>query len=429
MEGVRKEIEEKENEEQGSSKIKTNQHVLNTTRNQAALFRKWIGTVRWIYNRCVEYVEHRKRQGNTKYILAKKHYRDLFLNSDSKVIKENPWLLNTPYDIRDTAVHDITNGISTNLKKVKKGTLASFSFKFRKKKDKNQSVRIEAKHYKYRPNTDTYLLYPDFWSKYKCESLRSQKKSVKLPKMLERDSRLVYERSNNRYVLAESVNYEVFDENRVPGGENQAAFAPIIALDPGVRTFQTGYDPRGYIFEFGKNDIGRIVRLCKFQDMLISQATRTCGRKRYKIKRFALPRMRVKIHNLVLDLHRKLASWLCSNYRYIILPQYEISKMVVKGHRKITRRTVRSMMTWSNYRFKQILKHKAKETSTTVYNCSEEYTSKTCTRCGTIKYNLGGSKTLTCMKCGLSIDRDYNGSRNIFLKIISETDTKRSVGG
>jgi hypothetical protein len=35
----------------------------------------------------------------------------------------------------------------------------------------------------------------------------------------------------------------------------------VIAFDPGMRTFCTGYDPDGIIVEVGKSDISRIYRL------------------------------------------------------------------------------------------------------------------------------------------------------------------------
>ena len=49
----------------------------------------------------------------------------------------------------------------------------------------------------------------------------------------------------------------------------------------------------------------------------------------------------------------------------------------------------------------------------------EWYTSKTCTSCGNKKDDLGGNKIYSCIKCNLTIDRDYNGCRNIFLSCIS----------
>lgn len=45
----------------------------------------------------------------------------------------------------------------------------------------------------------------------------------------------------------------------------------VISLDPGVRTFLTGYDGET-VLEIGKGDIERIVRLCFHLDKLISRA-------------------------------------------------------------------------------------------------------------------------------------------------------------
>lgn len=57
-----------------------------------------------------------------------------------------------------------------------------------------------------------------------------------------------------------------------------------------------------------------------------------------------------------------------------------------------------------------------KRTGGELIDCTEEYTSKTCTRCGRINHNLGSNKVFTCASCKLIIDRDINGARNILLK-------------
>jgi transposase len=49
--------------------------------------------------------------------------------------------------------------------------------------------------------------------------------------------------------------------------------------------------------------------------------------------------------------------------------------------------------------------------------CTEEYTSKTCGRCGELN-NVGKSEIYRCSKCLLVIDRDINGARNILIKNI-----------
>ena len=56
-------------------------------------------------------------------------------------------------------------------------------------------------------------------------------------------------------------------------------------MDPGVRTFMTGYDPSGVAIEWGKNDIGRIYRLCHAYDKLQSKHDQI-HEKRNKRKRY-----------------------------------------------------------------------------------------------------------------------------------------------
>ena len=51
-----------------------------------------------------------------------------------------------------------------------------------------------------------------------------------------------------------------------------------------------------------------------------------------------------------------------------------------------------------------------------VHEVEEHWTSKTCTVCGNIKFKLGAARVYNCEKCNLTLDRDLNASRNIFLK-------------
>jgi transposase len=92
--------------------------------------------------------------------------------------------------------------------------------------------------------------------------------------------------------------------------------------------------------------------------------------------------------------------------------------MVVRNQRKLRASMARAMLTWSHYRFKQRLQDKAALTNgrCTVVICGEEYTSKTCTRCGHLHAKLGGAKVFACPSCALVIDRDHNGARNVLLK-------------
>lgn len=106
----------------------------------------------------------------------------------------------------------------------------------------------------------------------------------------------------------------------------------------------------------------------------------------------------------------------------------ETSNMVAKAKRKIRSKTARAMLTWAHYRFKLFLKQAALRRDCIVVDVTEEYTSKTCGRCGHIHSKLGGSKKFKCPECGHEIDRDFNGASNILLKALRDTSFVISNG-
>lgn len=191
----------------------------------------------------------------------------------------------------------------------------------------------------------------------------------------------------------------------------------VISLDPGNRCFLTGYDGEN-ILEIGKGDIGRLTRLCLHLDKLISQKIKARGksnkRLRFKLNK-SIESLRFRVRCLVDDLHSKAANLLVNSYKLIFLPTYETSQMVLKATRKIKRKSVRNMLTWSMGRFAEHLKQAAARNGVLVIRINESYTSKTCPRCGKIHHKLGGNKTFTCPQCAFTAPRDWTGAVNIML--------------
>ena len=202
--------------------------------------------------------------------------------------------------------------------------------------------------------------------------------------------------------------------------ETPTSNSSVIALDPGNRAFLTGYDGEN-VLEIGQGDIGRINRLCSHLDsLLIRASTSPIKRQRHKMRK-AAHRIRERISCLVKDLHNKVASLLVMYYKVIFLPTYETALMVIKSARKINRKSVRNMLTWSHGKFATHLEQMAYRHGVLVIRCNESYTSKTCTNCGYIHNKLGGSKIFTCPDCGIRIARDVNGARNIMLRALQAT--------
>jgi transposase len=69
----------------------------------------------------------------------------------------------------------------------------------------------------------------------------------------------------------------------------------------------------------------------------------------------------------------------------------------------------------SHYKFRQRLQNKCAEYRCQYLEVTEEWTSKTCCMCGSINMKLKDDRTLFCKTCEV-IDRDVNGSINIFIK-------------
>ncbi len=359
---------------------------------------QWFGAVRFCYNKLVA-AQKNVGQGGVN------------LASMTKVVKdasdEHTWLKDIPCDIKAVAVRDMDKARTAHFAKLKKkkendpGARHDAKFKFRTKKDAQQSFEVRGRDMDRKSGAFAFI------------NLAKIKASEKLPDKVETAVRFVKDRLG-RYFIVIPIQVEKKSENKAPSTPES-----IVSLDPGVRTFQTTYDAAGMVTEWGKGDMSKIFLLCRRADKAQSSWQSKRGSKRRGAKR-AWWRLLDKIKYKVKEIHRKMAVWLCENYKVILIPRFETSKMVRRAGRKIRSVTARQMMTWSHYGFRELLKTKAELYPwVNVIECEEPYTSKTCGCCGELNNTLGGSKIFKCAKCGYVADRDANGARNILLRYLT----------
>ncbi len=345
---------------------------------QKKTIRKWFGVARYVYNKTIEYLKQPDTAANWKKI-------------KTDIIHSLPeWSKEVPYQIKSIAIKDACIAVGNAKKKCKKdGKFNDVKFKSRKHREDSIYIPVSA--------IKGQKVYPTILGELK--TFRE-----KIPFTMN-DARLKFE--YGRYYLCVVINVvkKVFENQR----------NDFIALDPGVRTFQTFYSQE-IAGKIGHNDMRRIYRLCDVLDKNISKMSKVNSKERRILRRKG-DRIRFKISNLIDEVHHKTALFLVKNYKYILLPSFETSKMVTKLNSKVAR----GMLTWSHFKFKQFLKCKAREYNTVVIEVDESYTSKTCGRCGHIVNNLGGKKVFKCPVCGLVIDRDYNGVRNVYLRTLVDT--------
>jgi len=349
-----------------------------------------------IYNQTIE-ANKKKELPSLSFIKARK-----FILSRTKEIAQEKGFFeaykNMNLEAKRQAVNDALKAIKNAILKHGKGEGIS-KLKFRSKKDPSQSLYVR------QDCIGANVIF--------SQSLGPMKTSESFSKP-KYDSRLVVKRNghwnlNTPFEEIQNIIFKGFYSDN------------IVALDPGNRTFQTFYSPQ-IAGKIGADDKGRLFRLCLGCDKIQSKITKATGnRKRNLIAAYLRASTRIK--NLVSEVHWKASRFLCSNFNTIILPVFESQSMVAKkdGKSRLNSKTCRQLLTWSHYTFQQRLKSKAAEMNSRVILTTEEYTSKTCPSpdCGKIHTNLGSSKIFKCPSCGIAMDRDFTGARNVLLRCLT----------
>jgi putative transposase len=273
--------------------------------------------------------------------------------------------------------------------------------KFRSIRDKNQTIQFDPNDYKNGHwMASKGLQKAEFWGQDFC--------------LINYDDATELTYNKGRWYANFPIDMEVVEPRN--GGK-------VIALDPGLRCFLTGFDGNNFT-EFASGDFALIAKLCYHLDKLKSKHDLAKGtyfkRYRYKLRK-AMERIRTRIKNLRSECHKQVASYLARNYDVIYLPTFETSQMVVKKARKLRNKSARAMMTWAFYEFSKTLEHLCNRYGSRLVRVTEEYTSKTCTSCGHVHTKLGGNKMFKCPHCGTIIKRDFNGALGIFLKALWDT--------
>ncbi len=362
--------------------IKVRQIKLLPNAPQTILLRQWFGTYRWIYNQGLQILK------NHDYLLQTSLLQQLRnrLVSQDNYQNHDQWVTDLPYDARDYAIRELLQAFRTNLK-----SGHAFDMHYKSKK---QSQSMEIRRRQYQTTRGSYHFI-------------AQIKTTELLPELQHDIKLHLDTNGSFYLLIPLDTLR--NENQVPHR--------MIAIDPGVRTLMTGYTPEGYVYHLGENDIGRLSRILYYKFKLQGQVKRH-GRKNKNRIRHALKRMSLKLKHLVDECHKKLVHWLYNNFDLIILPQLETIRLC---QQRKSRRTKNLIRVWRHGSLMDRMKYKNREYPTTqLLIPTEEYTSKTCCRCGRLNETLGKSKHFHCIGCGGEFDRDVNGAVNMLLKVLTE---------
>ncbi len=207
---------------------------------------------------------------------------------------------------------ELVKSLRSNLAKRHKNHKHVWDYKFRSKKDREQTIKIPGKCVK-----TGGVLYPSFTNKGPLLSFEG---------VVETESELQthLDRTGTFWAtILHKTELLEFDEEK-----NDLS---VCALDPGIRTFNTVYDNQGIVTEVAPGDVRCIYRLCghayKLQSKLNQPGVRSkqrCKMRKVWFKAFN------RIRNLVKDVHRKGVKYLCEKFDVVFVPDFNTSRMVDK---------------------------------------------------------------------------------------------------
>ena len=435
----RKFISQYKNKKTGEIKNIKKSHKIKIYFNptQKIHIKRLFGIYRYFYNRTINYINnYDKKTNKTFYFIDSKNKNKknkITINLDKeknkftvitirKFIKNNypKWIeeINFPSHLFDMAIKEAVSAYNGCMVKFNKYKIA-FDLKLKTKKDKMQTMNLEKTMIHSKTNSLFYNLKNIDTDTDKDKdkdkyTFRNLKTSCKINKYLNiRDSSISWNQRTNEYYL--NIN---FDNLEIPN-KNILLNKKICAIDPGIKSFLSIYS------DDSMNKIGigirdKIEKICRDIDIIISkQYRKKNGKYKYAYQkrrslRKALHKKIKYLDNLKEELHNKSIKYLCDNYGKIIIPPFETQKMV--SNIKLDSKTSRNLMCISYYKFLSKLKLRCIEYDMDLVIRPEYYTSKTCTKCGNIKHNLSNDDVYKCKQCGLKIDRDTNGARNILLR-------------
>ena len=325
---------------------------------QQDILNQWLGTSRYVYNRTLE-------------IISRGNNRD-WLEIKRSLLQDLPeWAQNVPSQIKSTAIHDAYM------------TSHNDGANFRARRDAKQTLEIP------KSSVSNRGIYTHF--------LGEMTHSEEIPAP-EGNCKLTYE--SGKWFICVPVKISIASDKQ----------GRAVSLDPGIRNFITFYslDSCGKI---GRNAFSKIYSLCIYLDDLNLRMSQANHRQRVKMKR-AAERLYWRIINLTDELTRKTALFIVKNFDVIALPDFRPDLT-----EKFYSRTVREVIKRAHMGFHVFIRTKAEQYGRKIIAQNEDWTSQTCSWNGEIK--SPGKKFIR--DGNITLDRDYNGARGIFLRALRES--------
>ena len=394
----------------------TKKILIHPNEEQLQLFDILFGGHRYFYNKTLDYISDNNL--DTTKTLDKTRLRAAVIvnDCDLKPNDEEFWTTQIPSDTRDYGVRKVADAYKTCNQLKNRGHIREFTLKRRSKKNSNQIFYLKGNAARIIDN-NIFI----FQTRLKNNYLRIDRKyrawfRKNIRNFTAKQGNRTYLRNVSSIIKQKDKYYItiLFDKKVTKLADNNLT----ISLDPGVRTFQTGYTENSCEY-LGKDFAVRLKIMSKRidklnkiekQGVLFSSKTRRNLRKK-------CTRLRTKIRNTVEDFQYKLVKYLTTRYNTIILPKFS-SKQIAMSSKNHSLNRYAYML--AHFRFRQKLIARCNELGRNIIICKENHTSQTCGNCGFRNKSLGPSEVYDCPKCKMVLNRDANGARNILIRVLTK---------
>jgi len=346
------------------------------TPNQRNIMQQWFKLYKSVYNIAIHQAN---KNGLYNFIKLRALVKPMYKTLYEGEIKN----CQIPIHTLDNAIRDVCKAYVSARGNLCAGNITHFNLRPKRKCNNKETIVIEGSSFSKVKNGFAIRVLDTVKT---SESILGYK----------RDTRLTFDKRNNKYYM-----FIVIDTLK----QIKLHCDTECALDPGLRTFQTSYDKKNYL-DLGVNTMDQIKPIL----IKIDKVTKFKGKKWHK--RYTR-RLRLKISNMVDDLHWQTANFLTKRYNEITIGKLSTSIVSKKGN--MSPMNKRLYYALSHFTFRQRLKHKCNERNVKYKEQCESYTTKKCGKCGKLN-EVGIAKIFNCIYCKFSCGRDLNGARNIMIR-------------
>lgn len=376
--------------------MKSKQVILILNSEQKKIINSWLNTYAKVYNETLKYIK--KSYENTKKLMLNwMKVRQEIKQERDNIISKYSLSKNKKIQVHDAdnAIKEACKNYKAAITNYKKCNIKYFRMRYWKQNKMKKIMGLESNNFK--SGSIRKKILGDVKGYYNGKKIKFSD--------INKDCKLSYDKLLNRYTLyvpeKADINNNITNRNKV------------ISLDPGIRTFMTGISEKKAI-KIGDGVTEKLKRILRRKDNIMKNKEIP-----QKIKKKNERLCNKKIYNLTNDLHWQSLNYLTKNYENIFIGNMS-TKEIISNDKNLEKITKRLGCALRLYEFRMRLKYKCSITNTKYKIVNESYTSKTCSICGNIKNDLGGLKLYSCENCGLKIDRDVNGARNIYLRNIKK---------